>query len=219
MARNRRRHAKTCAHCGASFMGLKATTRFCSKRCSSTSRMTTPEARERSRQVMKTMIARPDVQEKLAAHLSSPSNPLRDPAVRARATEASRALGFPSLNGGNGRGPTRPQRLLADALGWPMEHAVSTGSPRQPGMPTHYKIDIANPELWIAIEVDGVSHMTRAVREADARKDAWLRSRGWTVLRFSNERVLNELPAVLRSVRTACTTSRQAPATTSLPAS
>lgn len=202
----------TCEHCGEAFMARKPTGRFCSKRCSTTSRIT-PEWRERSRRSMHTIRSRPEVQKKLAAHLSSPSNPVRSPEAARKAQEALRAQGYPTLNGGNGHGPTRAQQTLADALGWPMEHVVPTRAKRSSGWPSHYKLDIANPTLQVAIEVDGFSHQTAKIRAADRRKDAWLTSRGWTVLRFSNQQVLTDLPSVLAAVES--TTSRRVPATTS----
>lgn len=212
----KRHHARVCEWCGEPFMGLKPTSHFCSKRCSTTSRVT-PEMRERSRRAMNEIRNRPEVQAKLAAHLASSRNPVKDPEVRAKAHAVLRSQGFPSLTGGNGRGPTEPQRLLAEAMGWPMEHVVPTGRPRSPGLPTHYKLDIAEPSLMVAIEVDGHSHTTARVAAADARKEAFLRSRGWTVLRFSNRSVMTDMPTVLKAITS--TTSKREPVTTSRAAS
>jgi very-short-patch-repair endonuclease len=68
-------------------------------------------------------------------------------------------------------------------------------------LPTHYKIDIALPARLLAVEVDGQTHNALKVRAADKRKDAFLRSCGWTVLRVRNARVLNDLPGVLKEIR------------------
>lgn len=98
----------------------------------------------------------------------------------------------PASLGGNGRGPTEPQRQLSLALGpeWVLELVVPTKIPRGEGYPTHYKIDLAHPAHMIAIEVDGPSHASFAVRERDEKKDAFLQERGWSVLRVSNAEAL-----------------------------
>jgi hypothetical protein len=85
---------------------------------------------------------------------------------------------------------TKPQRALLGVLGsgWTPEFAISLG-PRTLGYPTHYKLDLANAELRVGIEVDGFSHNSR--RDLDQKKDAKLASLKWTVLRFSNQEILD----------------------------
>lgn len=139
-------------------------------------------------------------------HLLTSSNPFNDPALRQRNAEMARMRGKAHLTGGNGRGMSQPQTLLLQRLGWTPEHVVGTGS-RGKGMPTHYKIDIACPERKIAIEVDGRGHRSMKVKAADARKESFLRSLGWTVLRFQNQRVMDELDAVVAEIMTASKSS------------
>ena len=115
----------------------------------------------------------------------------------------------PKIRGGNGQGLTAPQAKLLQELGtgWIPEHAVSLGK-RTAGYPTHYKIDIANPSLMMAVEIDGNSHATRQRRMADAKKDEALSVRGWTVLRFSNEETLNMTDDVKAKILSRFTTSQ-----------
>lgn len=121
-------------------------------------------------------------------------NPMFTPEVRERATTTLREMGHaPPVRGGNGRGPTVPQKMLADRLGLPMEVIVRTN--KAPGSPTHYKVDIGDPSLKLAIEVDGASHGSTKTKAKDARKDLFLRGLGWTVLRFSNQAVMDGLEA------------------------
>jgi very-short-patch-repair endonuclease len=69
--------------------------------------------------------------------------------------------------------------------GWFPEQVVKTH--RKPPMYPHcYKLDLANPELMIGIELDGGSHLSLTRREQDQKKDALLRSFGWKVLRLKN---------------------------------
>jgi hypothetical protein len=157
----------------------------------------------------------PEGQAKLSEYLHSDRNPFRDPAVRAKAQAALREKGYSMLNGGNGRDLTVPQKLLAARLGWATEVVVPTG--RKSPYPHAYKIDVASPELMIAVEVDGESHKSKTAKTRDSRKDNLLRSLGWTVLRFWNAEVLDETDRVVRQIMEAVgsTTSRQGRETTS----
>lgn len=108
----------------------------------------------------------------------------------------------PCVRGGNGTGPTLPQKALADTLGigWEMEFVVPTKNGERP---YHYKLDIAHPVAKIAIEVDGASHMSISRHAADLRKDRFLEATGWRVFRFSNEKVLSqfqEIKALMSSI-------------------
>lgn len=220
-----------CEWCGMPFQREKAQ-RFCGQSCSAKWRMSrpdfvarlhTPKRAEACRQVMLRLHRNPEAMKKLRQYLLSDRNPFRNPAtrpeIRRRAIQRLAASGFATLTGGNGKGPTRPQLLLASSLGWPMEHCVPTGGLR--GYPSHYKLDIANPEQRIAIEVDGHSRHSKKVQAKDLKKTRLLESQGWTVLRFWNEEILRDLPSVLSRIRRArwSTTSKQPLATTSPTAS
>ncbi|WP_390621736.1 DUF559 domain-containing protein [Roseiconus nitratireducens] len=78
--------------------------------------------------------------------------------------------------------------MLQHALGadWLPEYPVPTGDDNQSGLPNHIKIDLANPELRLAIELDGRSHGGRTNRRRDRRKTRFLLRCGWSVLRLSN---------------------------------
>ncbi len=107
------------------------------------------------------------------------------------------------FTGGNGHGPTAPQQLLAQHLNWPVEVIVHTQSVChlinfRP--PTHYKVDIANQDLMIAIEVDGRSHTWPERIKQDQRKEHVLSLLGWKVLRFSNTEVLENIEQVMAQV-------------------
>lgn len=109
----------------------------------------------------------------------------------------------PTVRGGNGCGLTAPQAELLAALGpgWVAEHIVCTD--KHPGSPNHYKIDLANPSCMTAIEVDGSSHNGRR-RAADARKDAFLRSVGWTVVRVTNADALRRPHEIVKTIPAGC---------------
>jgi hypothetical protein len=106
----------------------------------------------------------------------------------------------PRVQGGNGRGPTAAEARLSAALGWSTNVIYCVGLGKHQGYPTHYKIDVGNAALRIAIEIDGASHSASKVRRADRKKQALLTSRGWTVLRFTNREVMERLEECLSTI-------------------
>ena len=61
-----------------------------------------------------------------------------------------------------------------------------------------YFVDFACRRAKLAVEVDGSQHQDR--RGYDARRDSFLRSQGWAVLRVGNEDVLHNLEGVLSAI-------------------
>ena len=51
----------------------------------------------------------------------------------------------------------------------------------------------------LVIEVDGPIHQKQ--QAADAEREAILRARGLTILRFTNRQVMNDMPTVLQEIR------------------
>ena len=175
----------TCSECGKVFVASKrqrdqwqrSGRAYCSQDCSKTATI-----RMSSERMART-------NRKYASERMIRNNPMTDPLARVKMSETLRRIGHrPSIRGGNGHGPTEPQFNLSKALNWPMEVIVKTGHWNRDGAgyPSHYKLDIANVELRIGIEIDGGSHKAIARQAQDAKKDALLRGLGWTVLRFSN---------------------------------
>jgi hypothetical protein len=112
--------------------------------------------------------------------------------VRAKVSKTLKLIKHkPAKQGGNGR-VSEVQKLFADKIKWPMEVVVPTGK-RCDGRPTCYKIDVANLELKIGVEIDGNSHCALAIKEQDAKKQLYLESLGWKIYRFKNREVLENL--------------------------
>ena len=65
---------------------------------------------------------------------------------------------------------------------------------------TGFVIDFALPDKRIAIEVDGLMHLTKAAKAHDRFKDYQLRREGWRVLRVPEAR-MGELDSLLSSVK------------------
>lgn len=113
----------------------------------------------------------------------------------------------PIKRGGNGQLLPLPQLALLHALGegWIAEHAIKTYAGHRNGIyPNCYKVDIANPELKIAIEIDGYSHTTLERQDQDVKKMNYLAKLGWSVFRVSNEKAL-EMYTTFKSVDTLLT--------------
>jgi hypothetical protein len=204
-----------CEWCGKSVTktgsggGKKWPPRFCDRACSARWRMSRPDfvAMLTSKrdpvaaaEAMRRNWENPAFVESLRTYLKSDRNPFRDPATRAKSEAVLRAQGYSMLNGGNGTGLTVPQRLLSEELDWPTEFIVRTRMPRGSGYPTHYKLDIANPAEMIAVEVDGHSHTLKDRIRQDVKKDEFLESLGWLVVRIKNEDVLENCPRVARDI-------------------
>lgn len=62
-----------------------------------------------------------------------------------------------------------------------------------------YVVDFVCLEEKLIIELDGGQHADNV--EYDRERDSWLRSEGYTVLRFWNNEMLNEMEGVLERMR------------------
>ena len=101
-----------------------------------------------------------------------------------------------TLGGGRGKGSTltESQRILSEMLGWKTEYIVTTGIKMADNplrLPSSYAIDIANDKVMVAIEVDGFHHYQEKFKIRDLKKERFLRSIGWTIIRFFNNEVIN----------------------------
>jgi very-short-patch-repair endonuclease len=64
-----------------------------------------------------------------------------------------------------------------------------------------YVVDFVCLEEKLIIELDGGQHAESVAY--DQERDSWLRSQGYTVLRFWNNELLNEMESVLEKIRLA----------------
>ncbi|MFZ1991970.1 MAG: DUF559 domain-containing protein [Alphaproteobacteria bacterium] len=63
-----------------------------------------------------------------------------------------------------------------------------------------YVADFASVSLRLVIELDGATHSSTSEITHDRRRDAFLRKRGWHVLRFGNDAVYRHLHGVLETI-------------------
>ena len=131
------------------------------------------------------------------------NNPMLNQEVRTKVSNALKKMGHkPAIQGGNGRGMTAFQKQLYDRLGseWTPEYIVKTKLTSKDGYPHHYKIDIASESHRIAIEIDGGSHCTVKQKDKDIKKTNLLQNLGWTVFRFTNKQIKNDIDSVLEKI-------------------
>ncbi len=122
------------------------------------------------------------------------NNPMHMPGVKEKMMAKLKGRTFLG-RGGNGK--TTNQQLALHAL-LPlmvMEYAIETASvaAQFECLPTTYKVDLADIETKLAVEVDGKSHKSRKWKFLDRRKTEVLNSLGWTVLRFWNGEVDSDI--------------------------
>ncbi len=63
-----------------------------------------------------------------------------------------------------------------------------------------YYVDFASHRLKLVVEVDGAQHGCDSHIVRDARRDRWLQSQGYRVLRFWNHEIKKELDSVLDTI-------------------
>ncbi|MFW6074554.1 MAG: endonuclease domain-containing protein [Chloroflexota bacterium] len=134
---------------------------------------------------------------------------MRDPETKRKMVESLKGRTFLS-RGGNGA-PTTQQSALAKATGLPMEYPIRTApvAGEFDSLPKCYKVDLADPDVRLAIEVDGKTHLLKKWRFLDDRKTAILNALGWQVLRFTNEEVDSDLNGCLKKIESTTSTLRR----------
>jgi type I restriction enzyme R subunit len=63
-----------------------------------------------------------------------------------------------------------------------------------------YIVDFYCPELKLVIEIDGEIHNTEEQSKKDSKREAYLKSLGNNILRFSNQRIFEDLDGVLQDI-------------------
>jgi hypothetical protein len=113
--------------------------------------------------------------------------------IRMKMTDTKRKNGtvFFPVRGGNGRGLTRPQKLLLSLIGGEPEHPIKTKR-RKDGWPHCYKVDLGFPNQKVAVEIDGPTHSAKEQKVKDRLKETRLVELGWTVLRLTNSEILSD---------------------------
>jgi very-short-patch-repair endonuclease len=75
-------------------------------------------------------------------------------------------------------------------IGFRRQHAIG-----------RYIVDFCSPSQKLVIELDGSQHLEQ--KDADAERTRYLETKGYTVLRFWNDKVLNDIGGVIRAIEMA----------------
>lgn len=105
-----------------------------------------------------------------------------------------------------GQNATEAERRLWQALRGKKRHGAKFYRQYSIGP---YIVDFCCFALRLAVEIDGGIHTSRAAY--DASRDAYLRSRGFRVLRFSNDDALGQTDDVVRVIDRACAENKTSP--------
>jgi very-short-patch-repair endonuclease len=93
------------------------------------------------------------------------------------------------------KNPTDAERLLWNRL---RRHQLNGFKFRRQHSVGPYICDFACVEAAVIVELDGSQHVERS--KYDARRDAFLRSEGFRVLRFWNNAVVEQTDSVLETI-------------------
>jgi len=105
----------------------------------------------------------------------------------------------------NPRDTVRARSLRREATGperglWAFLSKRQTGAKFSRQMPLGpFFADFLCRELSLVVELDGFSH--DCAPERDARRDAWMAAHGFTVLRFTNDDVRDNVEGVVTAIR------------------
>jgi hypothetical protein len=201
---NAKRTKKICIQCGKEFATIPSSPiRFCGRSCSAKWTMTntdkkwachTKESTVKRVKTMKlTLQNHPEIAKNASDRMKT-DNPMWKPGIKEKMTQSMKGKTFLS-RGGNGQ-ITKQQRIIYDLLiqinkNWILEYPIKTKEvfDQFPSLPPYYSPDIGNPEIKVAIEIDGKTHKQQKWKFLDHRKTEVLNALGWKVLRFWNEEV------------------------------
>lgn len=105
--------------------------------------------------------------------------------------------------GGNGHINDLQNYFFSKLLGsWEIEGVVVMGKELSVKFhsPNHYKVDILNRELMVAIELDGESHNGAKRKDQDKRKDLVLQELGFKVIRIKNKVLLARFNEIVDAI-------------------
>ena len=95
----------------------------------------------------------------------------------------------------------RKNMTLAECVLW---EAIRNGNLGHKFLRQHiigdYIVDFLCRDNGLIIEVDGGYHSERTQQDSDEVRAAWLESQGYSVIRFTNEEILQDIENVLKEI-------------------
>ena len=215
---------RACEECGKPFFVIKGhqhQKRFCGKSCHGRYRNRQPEFRNKlyspvvGQKISQSLrefaqTSEGQAQAKRVSQRMKEKNPSRLLSAIGKGQETKRIRGtdgWRGVRGGNGQLTLAQVNLWRalqhhSILDWDMEIAIPTKVKPMSGagIPTNYKVDIGCTLIQLAVEVDGNGHRSRKSMLRDIKKRLVLESLGWTVLRFTNQEILEDCSEVVSQI-------------------
>ncbi len=95
------------------------------------------------------------------------------------------------------KNPTQAEKILWEQL---RGKKLQNYNFRRQHIIGHYIADFVCLAKKLIVEVDGLIHQLPDNKDNDEIRTSWLRSKGYTVIRFTNEEVINDIEKVLPSI-------------------
>lgn len=96
----------------------------------------------------------------------------------------------------------RKAMTVAECCFW--QYACSSGlgeKCRRQYVIGNYIVDFFFRESLVVVEIDGGYHLDPEQKEKDEVRQKWLEEKGYAVLRFTNEQILNDIENVITIIR------------------
>ncbi len=134
--------------------------------------------------------------------LIQPNQPSPQPSPTGRGSESHYRGGFDYSGLLERARELRAKQTPAEYLLWELlrDRQLCDAKFRRQHQFGDYLCDFYCHEAKLVIECDGSPHQTSSRIQHDAKRDAYLRSQGLTVLRFGNDRVINDTASVLDEI-------------------
>lgn len=169
----------TCRHCGTKFVGLKSR-KFCSVLCQQ--RFTVKPCEECGKMFQSTQPSK-----------TRPAKRFCGFSCRVKWTNRT--------VGSKHHLPTPQELAIKETFPKSTLHfRVNTGRRFARNVPHHYEIDVAFPDIRLAVELDGGFHSIKSRQKKDQERTKELNKLGWKVLRFSNRQVTKDLIGVMDAI-------------------
>ena len=96
----------------------------------------------------------------------------------------------------------RKEMTEAEAIFWQYARSCGLGEKcRRQYIIGDFIVDFFFRQSKVVVEIDGEYHFTEEQKEADRIRQSWLETRGYTILRFTNEQIIKEIEYVITTIR------------------
>ena len=96
----------------------------------------------------------------------------------------------------------RKEMTEAEAIFWQYARSCGLGEKcRRQYIIGDFIVDFFFRQSKVVVEIDGEYHFTEEQKDADRTRQHWLETRGYTILRFTNEQIIKEIEYVITTIR------------------